>query len=562
MMSLSTGPLGIDRLRPVLTSRILLLSGLLLAQAAPGAPQQAAEPEIERWLPPGTAIVLKESDTPLQDQDWLSPRRDQLVFVIESVSGDRLLVVSHDKSCRGWLRRDQVVPLDQAIGYFSQEIGRSPHNGDAYWMRGRLWAYRGDDDRAIADLDQAIQFVPDQARFYLRRGLLLIQNHHFDRALADCDKAIQLDPKATGAYVVRASIWLSKGEPQRARADLDEVIRLDPLKPVANPLPPVARELPALEPNGSPALLAIASLSQKTGGEDPPSAGERTPAQRGPKNAREWVSRGLTWYEKKEYNKAIADFTAAIRIDPNDAYAYACRARAWASKQYRDREAADYTEAIRLDPRNIEYRIARADSWSAQGRHEQAIADYDDAIRAEPNNAANYVARGNEWRKHLKLDAALADFERAIQVAPNYFPAYIGHALIAKQRRAFDQAVFELSQLVRMAPDNAEAHRTLARILATCTNEAVRDGNRAVGEATRACELTGWRDPDCLDTLAAAYAETGDYATAIQWQTRAIGLLRQNVPSTLQRAMDFGGRRGVGFEGRLAFYKGKRPCRE
>jgi tetratricopeptide (TPR) repeat protein len=139
---------------------------------------------------------------------------------------------------------------------------------------------------------------------------------------------------------------------------------------------------------------------------------------------------------------------------------------------------------------------------------------------------------------------------------------YICRALVWRQRRIFDRAILELSQLVQMAPDNAEAHRTLARILATCNNEAVRDGDRALQEAIRACELTSWRDPDCLDTLAAAYAETGDFQAAVQWQTKAIGLLRQNVPSALQRAMDFGGRRGVGFEGRLAFYKGKKPCRE
>ena len=81
-------------------------------------------------------------------------------------------------------------------------------------------------------------------------------------------------------------------------------------------------------------------------------------------------------------------------------------------------------------------------------------------------------------------------------------------------------------------------------------------------EATRACNLTQWRDPDCLDTLAAAYAETGAFDAAVEWQKEAIALARQQTTTPLQRALNFGGRRGVGFDDRLAFYKRRRPTRE
>jgi tetratricopeptide (TPR) repeat protein len=196
------------------------------------------------------------------------------------------------------------------------------------------------------------------------------------------------------------------------------------------------------------------------------------------------------------------------------------------------------------------------------------MVDYDDALRLEPNDPTLYIARGNEWRKHLKLDDALADYHRAIQLDPNYIHAYICCALITKQRRKFAQAVAEFTAIVQMAPDNAEAHRTLARILATCNDDDVRDGKRAVQEATRACELTRWTDPDGLDTLAAAYAETGDYQAAVEWQTKAIALTGINPTASVRRAMRSGGRRGVvitdrvGYEDRLAFYKRKRPTRE
>jgi tetratricopeptide (TPR) repeat protein len=555
------GPFRAGRLGPGLTSLVIVLNAALVAPMTLAATQQESE-EIEPWLAPGTEVVLKESEIPLRDGEWLAPSRDHLTFSIEKVSGERLLLASHDKTQCGWILRELVVPLAGAVDYFSREIARIPHHADAYWMRGRVWAYRSEYVRAIADFDQAIQLRPDQAQFYARRALILMRERHLDRALADCDKAIRLDPKAAGAYVLRASILLRKGEPERARADLDQAIGLDPLKPPDKAVAPAAPDSNDLEPGTAGARLLLAMKMEDAQDDGVPPVDEKKAADPAPKTVPELLDRGLTLYNQKDFNPAIAAFSEAIRLDPNSARAYAYRAQAWGGKHYRDREIADLDQAIRLDPKNALYRISRAESWSSQGRHEQAMADYDDALRLEPNNPALYVARGNEWRRHVKLDLALIDYDRAIQLDPKYVHAYICRALITKQRRAFARAVVELSEIIRMAPDNAEVHRTLARILATCNDNAVRDGNRAVQEATLACELTHWSDPDGLDTLAAAYAETGDYQSAVEWQTRAMGLVPKNATTSLQRALNFGGRRGVGFEDRLAFYKRKRPCRE
>jgi hypothetical protein len=60
--------------------------------------------------------------------------------------------------------------------------------------------------------------------------------------------------------------------------------------------------------------------------------------------------------------------------------------------------------------------------------------------------------------------------------------------------------------------------------LATCPEDGIRDGKKAVAAAKKACELTGWKDAVLLDTYAAAQAEAGDFDAAVRWEARAIEL--------------------------------------
>jgi tetratricopeptide (TPR) repeat protein len=87
--------------------------------------------------------------------------------------------------------------------------------------------------------------------------------------------------------------------------------------------------------------------------------------------------------------------------------------------------------------------------------------------------------------------------------------------------REYLRALEHFDDLIRQYPDLYGAHNGRASILATCPDTELRDGDKAVASATRACALTSWQNPDVLSTLAAAHAEAGDFAKAIGYEQKA-----------------------------------------
>lgn len=139
--------------------------------------------------------------------------------------------------------------------------------------------------------------------------------------------------------------------------------------------------------------------------------------------------------------------------------------------------------------------------------------------------ALNFMNEGLAATRAGKYDEAAERFSRVIDAGGDanvLAPAFTNRGFVESRRGNWSQALADYREALVLQPELASAHNNLAWFLATCPVDALRSGREAVAHATWACEATGWSNPNCLGTMAAACAEVGDFNQAVQLQRRAI----------------------------------------
>lgn len=257
---------------------------------------------------------------------------------------------------------------------------------------------------------------------------------------------------------------------------------------------------------------------------------------------------------EKDLDRTGANLEEAIRSNPNDSAAHHDLGLVLLQKGDSQKAAAEFRRALELDPKQADAAYRLANILAQRGEADDALLFYDRALQAQPDlvhaltGAGNILLGRNEidaaipyYEKAVKLDSedptaqynlgaaffrkneldqAIAHFEKAIAAQPNYPDAeyFLGNALL--QKRQVKQAIAHWERSVRVQPDNAIAANDLAWLLATSPDESLRDGDKAIDLAKRAIATSP--DPIFLRTLAAAYAEKGDFARAIETAEKAV----------------------------------------
>jgi protein O-mannosyl-transferase len=190
----------------------------------------------------------------------------------------------------------------------------------------------------------------------------------------------------------------------------------------------------------------------------------------------------------------------------------------------------------------------------ATALYREAIDHYRQALRITPGNADTQLNCGVALGCLGRSEEAITHLRDALKTKPDFIDAHYNLAMALAEQGRFEEAIEHYHHVLDINRDDLPTLNNLAWLRATCSEAAFRNADEAVALAERALTLSSDRQPNAiaLDTLAAAYAEAGRFAEAIQAGRRALDLAAlQNDRALAERIV-----------ARLRLYRAKTPYRQ
>ena len=211
-----------------------------------------------------------------------------------------------------------------------------------------------------------------------------------------------------------------------------------------------------------------------------------------------------------------------------------------------------WKDAVRKRPANARARITYGLELMRQRRLPEAERELRTAVELDASNAAAQLNLGVVLSSSGKFDEGIIHLERALALEPGDAQTYgnIGEAYAAQRR--FAPALKYFLQALESRPDDVFLLNRAGWLLATSGDPDVRSGSRAVELALRAIRVTHGQDVESLDTLAAAYAETGRFSDAMSTAAESVRLARLQGRADILPEL----------EARLRLYQSGQPFRQ
>jgi len=257
-----------------------------------------------------------------------------------------------------------------------------------------------------------------------------------------------------------------------------------------------------------------------------------------PDLAEAYFNRAITYNRLGKRELALSDFSKAIELKPDDTEPYNNRGLMYHRLGKYDLAHKDFTRAIALKADYADAYYNRGLAYQQLGDYQLALVDYAKAVELKPEYAQAYNNQGNVYQQLGKYELARASYTRAIALRPNHMGTYNNRGLANQQLGNDRLALDDYAKAIELNPRDPRAYNLLAWLLATCPDAQYRDGEKAVSNARRACELLRWKHWNTLEVLAAAFAEDGQFTEAVKWQTKALELAPPGAKPQLRSRLE------------------------
>jgi tetratricopeptide (TPR) repeat protein len=389
----------------------------------------------------------------------------------------------------------------------------------------------------------------------------LIEHGSYDEARILSDKMLRERPGFVDGHVQRAEIAAAQGDSAGAIAHYSKAMELDPKSERARlglaralnnqrRFGEAARLLEGTPPSADAEMqLGLALASQ--GRLDQSLEHYRKALALDPNSAEAHAYLGSALASKGQLDEAIDHLRTALRTRPDVAQVHQWLGVALKQRGRTEEAGQHFREALRIAPGLAEPHLHLGLLFKQQGRLDEAGQEYRRALALDPRLAAAHNSLGSLLGSQGRLPDAIRQFREAIRIDPGFGDAHNNLGLALRMTGDRDEALRHFEAALRLRADWPVPMNEIAWILATHPDDRIRNPSEALRLAQRAAELTP-RQPVILDTLAAAYAASGDFDRAAATAQEATALAASGGPAGL--AAEIGKR--------LELYRQKKPFRE